>query len=251
MKHNEVAGLSTVEGQAGERVGVHGLRIPTSIEYLQEFDTGEYRALMPAMPEVPDTTRSPGREARRHVADAVVPNVAFLVAYETVSVTAGVIAAVAAGLVLVVVRLLNKQKLTMVFAAFGVVLLHAGTVVATGDGRDYFLPWLLFNTGLTLALAGSLALGRPISARLARSAALSRDAPKHRKVTALWTALCALHLAVGLPLYSADLVVALGVAKFVLGPPAILLLGIWSWRILRGPAAGEARAESGKDEPTS
>lgn len=205
---------------------------------------------MPATPEVPEATRPSSREARRHVADAVLPNVAFLVAYETVGVTAGVIAAVVAGLVLVVVRLLHKQKLTMVFAAFGVVLLHAGTAVATGEGRDYFLPWLLFNTGLMLVLAGSLAVGRPISARLTRSSALSHDESKHKKVTALWAALCALHLVVGLPLYSADLVVALGVAKFVLGPPAILLLGIWSWRILRGPAAGVPRGESGKDEST-
>lgn len=172
---------------------------------------------------------------------------AFLVVYETVGVTAGVIAAIVAGLVLAVVRLLNKQKLTVVFAAFGLVLLHAGTVVVTGDGRDYFLPWLLFNVGLTLVLAGSLVLGKPLSARITRSASLSRDLAKHKKVTALWTVLGLLHLLVGLPLYSADLVVALGVAKFALGPPAILLLGMLSWRILR-TSAGD---ESGKDAPGS
>ncbi|MBK1787545.1 DUF3159 domain-containing protein [Prauserella cavernicola] len=201
---------------------------------------------MTSSQEAREESRPQSRDARRHVADAVVPNVAFLVAYETVGVTAGVISAIVAGAVLVVIRLLNKQKLTMVFAAFGVVLLHAGTVVATGDGRDYFLPWLLFNVGLTVVLAGSLLLGRPISARMTRSAALSRDISKHKKVTALWTLLGALHLLVGLPLYSADLVVALGVAKFALGPPAILLLGVLSWRILRTPDQDDESGESGE-----
>lgn len=175
----------------------------------------------------------------RHAVDAVVPNVAFLVGHEMAGVAVGVTAAVVAGLVLVGLRLLRRRRPTVVFAAFGLVLLHAGTVVATGEGRDYFLPWLLFNIALTLVFVVSLVAGRPVTARLTRYAGLTGDVSTHRRVTALWAGLCVLHLAVGLPLYAADMVVALGVAKFVLGPPAFLLLGLLSWRMLDRTATGD------------
>jgi len=195
------------------------------------------------------TARPSIHDMRRHLADAVLPNVAFLVGYELVSALAGVVAALAAALVLVGVRLLRGHRLTAVAAGFGLVVLHTAMVVLTGEGRDYFLPWLIFNAVLTLVFTVSLVIGRPITARLSRFAGMSHDLSKHRLVTALVTALGVAHLAVGLPLYVADMVVALGVAKFLLGPPAILVLGVLTWRLLhQAPAdeadkAGVARAE--------
>jgi Kef-type K+ transport system membrane component KefB len=180
------------------------------------------------------------RDMRRHLADAVLPNVAFLVGYETVSALTGVVAALAAALVLVGVRLLRRNTLTAVVAGFGLVVLHTAMVVLTGEGRDYFLPWLIFNGVLTLACTVSLVIGRPITARLSRFAGMTPDPSRHRLVTALVTALGVAHLAVGLPLYLADMVVALGVAKFLLGPPAILVLGILTWRLLHQAPADEA-----------
>ena len=181
---------------------------------------------------------------RRHLVDAVVPNVAFLVGYELVSALAGVVAALAAALVLVGLRLLRRHKLTAVAAGFGLVVLHTAMVVLTGDGRDYFLPWLIFNGALTVVFTASLMIGQPITARLSRFAGMSDDLSRHRLVTALCTGLGLVHLAVGLPLYSADMVVALGVAKFLLGPPALLVLGIVSWRLLSRAPAGEAEVAS-------
>lgn len=173
-----------------------------------------------------------GRDLRRHLADAVLPNIAFLVGYEALGVQEGVIAAVAAGLVLVVVRLLARRRLTMVFAAFGLVLLHVLMVLVTGEGRDYFLPWLVVNSLATTVFAGSWLIGRPISMRLSRFSGMTDEPSAHLRVTALWTALWVLHLLVGIPLYVASEVVALGVAKFVLGPPAIIVWGYLTWRLL-------------------
>jgi hypothetical protein len=181
---------------------------------------------------------------RRHLADAVVPNVAFLVGYEMVGALAGGVAALAAALVLVGIRLLCRHKLTAVAAGFGLVVLHTAMVVLTGDGRDYFLPWLIFNGVLTVVFAASLLIGRPITTRLSRFAGLSDDLSRHRLVTALCTGLGGLHLATGLPLYLADMVVALGVAKFLLGPPALLVLGILSWRLLGRAPADQAEVAS-------
>ncbi|GAA4669928.1 DUF3159 domain-containing protein [Amycolatopsis dongchuanensis] len=194
------------------------------------------------------TTRRPvrpsGQDLRRHLADALVPNVAFLVGYKLTGVLAGVAAAVVAGLVLVVLRLLRRRGLTVVFAAFGLVLLHAVTVLSTGEGRDYFLPWLLLNSALTVVFVLSLALRRPITARLRRFGGSTGDTSRHTLVTALWAGLWALHLVVGLPLYFADMVVALGVAHFVLGPPALLALGLLTWRLLSRTPAYEAGGSS-------
>jgi intracellular septation protein A len=184
-----------------------------------------------------------GRDLRRHLADAVLPNIAFLVGYEALGVQEGAIAAVAAGLVLVVVRLVARRRLTMVFAAFGLVLLHVLMVLVTGEGRDYFLPWLVFNSLATVVFAGSWLLRRPISMRLSRFSGLTDDPAAHLRVTALWTGLWVLHLLVGIPLYAASHVVALGVAKFVLGPPAIILWGYLTWRLLRGPAVAVAAVD--------
>lgn len=172
------------------------------------------------------------------------PNVAFLLGYETAGVSAGVVAAIAAGLVLVVLRLLRRRRLKVVFAAFGLVLLHLATVVTTGEGRDYFLPWLLFNSALAMVFVFSLVLRQPITARMSRFGGLTDDVSRHTLVTALWTGLWVLHLAVGLPLYFADMVVALGVAHFVLGPPALLVLGVLSWRLLGRAAADDLVATS-------
>jgi uncharacterized membrane protein len=172
-------------------------------------------------------------DLRRHLADAVLPNAAFLACYELFGVPQGVLAALVAGAVLVVVRLVARRPLKVVFAAFGLVLLHAASVLLTGEGKDFFLPWLLLNVAGAFAFLVSVLVRRPLTSRLSRFAGLTDDPGKHRTVTLLWTGLFALHLVVGLPLYLADQVVALGVAHFVLGPPALLLWGWLTWRILR------------------
>jgi hypothetical protein len=177
--------------------------------------------------------RLTGRDLRRHLADAVLPNAAFLIFYETHGVPAGVLAAVVAGVALVAVRLVARRPLKVVFAAFGLVLLHAVMVMITGEGRDFFLPWLILNGVVAVGFLTSLAIRRPLSGRLSRFSGLTSDRRQHMKVTALWSGLWLLHLVVGVPLYLAHQVVALGVAHFVMGPPALLLWGLLTWRLLR------------------
>jgi intracellular septation protein A len=174
-----------------------------------------------------------GRDLRRHLADAVIPNAAFLIFYETYGVLGGVVAAVIAGTALLVARLLKKRPLKVVFAAFGLVIAHAVMVLITGEGRDFFLPWLVLNGVAAAGFLISLVIRKPVSAKLSRFSGLTADRRQHRKVTALWSGLWLLHIAVGLPLYLTHQVVALGVAHFVLGPPALLLWGFLTWRMLR------------------
>jgi uncharacterized membrane protein len=188
-------------------------------------------------------------DLQRHLADAVLPNAAFLVGYEAVSASVGVIAALVVALALAALRLLRRRRPTMVAVAFGLVLLHAATVLLTGEGRGYFLPWLLLNGALTLVFATSLLIGRPITRRMSRFAGLSDDLARHRLLTAMWAGFWVLHLAVGLPLYLADMVVALGVASFLTGPPGLLVMGFLSWRLLRRTPADEASSSILIEQP--
>jgi uncharacterized membrane protein len=192
--------------------------------------------------DVEQQTRISRTDMRRHLVDAFVPNVAFLIAYESFGVAAGVLAAVAAGLVLVVARLSRKHSPKVVFTAFGLVVIHATTVLITGEGRSYVLPWLVLNAALLVLFAASLLLRKPLSTRLSTLKGVSSDPATHMRVTAIWTGLWALHLLVGVPLYLADQVVALGTAHFVLGPPAVMLLIFLSWRLLRVPNPPQAAA---------
>lgn len=190
---------------------------------------------MPLEPDPPPTTGLPTADLRRHLADAVLPNAAFLLGYKAFGVHEGVIAALCAALVLVVARLIARQRLTVVMAAFGLVAVHATAVLITGHGRDFFLPWLALSAGLLAVFGVSLLRRRPVSRGLARFENLRDALGPHLRVTALWSALWALNLAVGIPLYLADQVVGLGLAHFLLGAPTFALLGLASWRSLRTP----------------
>ncbi|WP_327146133.1 DUF3159 domain-containing protein [Nocardia sp. NBC_01327] len=174
---------------------------------------------------------------RRHVIDALVPNSAFLLGYVIAGPLAGVAGALVVASVLVLVRVLRSEPLRLIAMSFGAVLLQAALVVGTGEGRNFFLSWLVVNTALLVVFAGSLVRGRPITVRIARRAGLPEDSDLHQRLTGYWLGLWALHLAVGLPLYLVNQVVALGIAHFVLGLPLLFALAVLSWRLLTRPAA--------------
>ncbi|MFI1918101.1 DUF3159 domain-containing protein [Nocardia sp. NPDC020380] len=167
---------------------------------------------------------------RRHVVDAVVPNAGFLLGYLTLGAMGGVVVALLLASVLVVVRAASGQPLRLITLSFCGVLLQAGLVLGTGEGRNFFLSWLALNTALVLVFAGSLLRGRPATAFVARRMDLPGDVAVHRTLTGYWLGLWSLHLVVGIPLYLANQVVALGIAHFVLGLPMLFALALISWR---------------------
>lgn len=191
------------------------------------------------MDETPRPAPPSKQDLLRHLVDAVLPNAAFVVGHEVAGVREGVIATLAVGLVLLALRLAARRRPTFVLGAFGIVAVHAGTVVLTGEGRNFFLPWMLLNAVLLVVFLISLVRRRPLTAKPAAGLGLSTHPGTHLRVTALWTALWALHLVIAIPLYAAHQVAALGVADFVLGPPALLLWGFLSWRMLRRASAPE------------
>jgi hypothetical protein len=170
------------------------------------------------------------------IAESSVPAALFVAVYTIGGhdATLAAIVAVVVGAALTIARVVKGQTLQFALSGlFGIAL--AGFVVAkTGNASDFFLPGILINIGYAAAYFVSILVRWPIMGVLIGS--LTGEPTAWRKdrlllrtytrVTWIWVGLFALRLAVQLPLYLADALVALGVAKVAMGIP-LFVLGLW------------------------
>jgi len=188
------------------------------------------------------------------MAETAVPAIAFVVAYTISGSDTNTAAAVAVGLavVLAVARLVRRESPR--HALSGLIGVGFAAFIATRSGKaeDFFLPGLLFNAAYASALLISIAVRWPligvIVTKLDGEDNSWRDDPRrvraYRLATWLWVGLFSLRLLVQLPLYLAEEVVALGIARTAMGLP-VFALGLWlSWLLVRGvrPAPAPAQA---------
>ncbi len=177
------------------------------------------------------------------VAESVVPAAAYVLTY-TVSgqdTTISLIVAVGLGVLFGVARLIRRQTVQFALAGIAGLALSAYVVSRTGRAADFFLPGLLANAGYALAYLISIIVRWPllgvIVATLRGGDMSWRKDPRQvrdfSRASWIWVVLFSLRLAVQLPLYLADAVTALGVARIAMGIP-LFAVGIWlSWLILR------------------
>jgi len=177
------------------------------------------------------------------VAESVVPAAAYVLTY-TVSgqdTTISLIVAVGLGVLFGVTRLIRRQTMQFALAGIAGLALSAYVVSRTGRAADFFLPGLLANAGYALAYLISIIVRWPllgvIVATLRGGDMSWRKDPRQvrdfSRASWVWVVLFSLRLAVQLPLYLADAVTALGVARIAMGIP-LFAVGIWlSWLILR------------------
>lgn len=151
------------------------------------------------------------------------------------------LAACAVMLVAVVIRLVQRTPLTQ--ALSGAVGVAIGAVWAwrVGDATGYFVPGLWTNAATFAALVLSILVGWPVVgivvAVLRGHGMAWRGDPRLRRrfAVATWimAGLFALKLAVQVPLYLADEVAALGVAKLAMGVPLFVLVAWAIWLMVR------------------
>lgn len=198
-------------------------------------------------------------------AESALPAAAFVAVYTAggQEVETAAIVAVAIAVVLGLARILRGQTIQYALGGlFGVAF--AGFVATrTGRAEDFFLPGLLANLGWGAAFLISAAVRRPIIGYLAvaigarpryptvqeepacegESCKAQSDFRAWRtdpafvraatRTTLLWAGLFITRLAVQLPLYFTDSLVALGTAKIAMGIP-LFALGVWiSWLLMR------------------
>lgn len=180
---------------------------------------------------------------RRGAWDATLPPVAFGVGWLVgdASVWAGVVAAVAVGAAVAGWRIRRGDRPRSVLIGLLAVCLAALVALRTGRAVDFFLLQLLSNAASALAWMVSIVIRWPLlgvvvgtvlgqGARWRRDPALLRA---YRRGSWVWVSQYAIRVAVFLPLYLTDQVVALAVARAALTWPLIAACLAVSWWVIR------------------
>jgi hypothetical protein len=191
---------------------------------------------------------------REALIDSGLPTVVFVSVYGLNGQVLGpaLVAALAIGAVLAGVRLWRREKLANVAAGFVAVGIAAWLSARTGRAEDFFLPGILINAGYAVGYLVSILVRWPllgILVGLATGEGMGwRQVPyllrAYTLASWLWAAMFALRLAVQLPLYLAGEVVALGVARVVMGWPLFLLCLWLSWLVISRARAAQSAAEA-------
>lgn len=191
---------------------------------------------------------------RRGMLDSALPAVTFVITYLVTgqSMTPALVAALLVGGVVAALRLARRDSLRHVLAGFAGVAVSVVVARTTGRPVDYFVPSLLSNSAAAIAWAVSIWVRRPllgvVVGTVTRSTTWRTDKRllrAYQRASWIWTGSFVLRVVVMTPLWLSDQLVALGVAKVVMGWPMVLVV-IWlSWQVLRPAYAARRRgAES-------
>jgi Protein of unknown function (DUF3159) len=180
---------------------------------------------------------------RHGIADSSLPGLAFVIAYTASGqeLDVAIWTAVGLGLVMFAIRIVRRETLQFALAGLVGVAIAAFVAKQTGRAEDFFLPGLFLNLAYAAAYLISIAVRWPligvIVGPLVGEGMEWRKDPElmraYTRASWIWVGLFVLRLAVQLPLYFADELVALGVAKTAMGFP-IFALAVWlSYLVLR------------------
>jgi hypothetical protein len=177
----------------------------------------------------------------RGIVEAVLPPMAFLVAYTiTNDLFWSVVPPLALAMIFVVVRVATKSPVLPAIGGLILTAVSAGFALWTGNASDNFVLGFVINgIGLALMLL-SLLTRRPllglVAGFLTGDEHWRDDKAKFRVAviaTLLWVGLFGIRLAVELPLYFADAAQALAATKLILGLP-LYAVTLWlTWLLMR------------------
>jgi hypothetical protein len=98
----------------------------------------------------------------RGMVDATLPTLAFLVGNTAAGLRAGIWAAVAAALLVFLLRLVRRESVQQAVSGLFAVGIAVALAAATGQARDFFVPGLIRNAAIGVVLLGSVAFRRPL-----------------------------------------------------------------------------------------
>lgn len=188
----------------------------------------------------------------RGIIDSGVPTLTFVFAYLITSQNLGtsVVAALAAGVLIAVWRVVRRESLTQIGVGFLGLLVSAGFAKYTGKAGDFYLPGLLTNVVYGSVFLISILVRWPLIGvflgYFTGQGTTWRKTPSQRRALAaatwIWVGLFFARLAVQAPLYLSDAVTALGIVKVVMGWPLFLAAAYFTYRVLE-PTYKAMRAE--------
>ncbi len=178
--------------------------------------------------------------------DATVPVVAFVIGFTAAQAAASPVAwgggaAVAAAVALGAFRLARGRRPRSVLLGLLGVAAAALIALYTGRAVDFFLVQIVTNAASALAWALSIVirwplLGLVVGTALGNRTAWRRDPALlrgYQRASWAWVAQYLVRLVVFVPLFAADQLVALGVARVVLTWPLVAACVAVSWPLLR------------------
>ncbi|MBC9954883.1 DUF3159 domain-containing protein [Leucobacter sp. cx-42] len=178
----------------------------------------------------------------RGVAETVIPAFVFIVVFAiTKEARTAALGSGALAIVAVIVRLVQRETIVAALSgALGVGIAVLITLI-TGRGVDYFLSGFIVNAAWSLGLLISIIAGWPAIGLILGF--LRGDMTGWRKdkfirraavwLTTLWLLLFLGRLAVQFPMYLANQVEMLGVARIVMGIPLFAACIVVTWLVLR------------------
>ncbi len=181
--------------------------------------------------------------SREMLIDSGLPTVVFVTVYALngSDLAPALFAALGAGALLAVLRLVRRDSVQNVFAGFVALGIAAWFANRTGQAEDFFLPGILINVGYGTAYLVSILVRWPllgVLVGLATGEGMSwRQTPYLLRAYTIaswfWVAMFAIRLSVQVPLYLTEGVVALGIARVAMGWP-LFLLTLWlSWLVIK------------------
>lgn len=185
----------------------------------------------------------------RGILEAVLPGIAFLLAYvltESVFVSAAIPLTVAT--LAIVIRLLQRQQIKSGIYGLVGVAVSATSMLLTRRAEDFFLPSILAATGYALVLFVSVAVRRPLFGYalsfVDASLASWRTTPQLRRLANLltlsWAGMFLSRTVIQTPLLLAGHVETLALVRLVMGIP-LTVLTLWvSWVLVKSYAAKNA-----------
>jgi len=209
------------------------------------------------------------------VIEALVPGLLFVTVFSaTRDLRTSLTIAVGASVLAVLARVVTRSNPTQAVTGVVGVAICAVFAARSGEARDFYVPGLLTNVGygsvyllstipfrrfrlpLTAVHVGPgpfPLLGVLLGPLTGEGLSWRRDPRRlraYQRVTWLWVGLFAVRLVVQLPLYFADAVGALGVARLVMGVPLFATAAWLTWMILRSvpirPSEPEEPGEPGE-----
>lgn len=188
----------------------------------------------------------------RGVIDSGIPTAVFVVAYVVTSsqLKPSLIAALMAGGLIAVWRLVRRESLVQIGAGFAGLAISAWFAARTDNASNVYLPGMLTNLGYGSAFLLSILVRWPLIG--VAMGVLTGDGTSWRKDPALrrayaaaswiWVGLFYSRLIVQAPLYFAGWVEVQGIVKIVMGYPLFLAAAYFTYRVLR-PILARKRAE--------
>ena len=179
----------------------------------------------------------------RGAIESAVPALAFLITYQIAGRDADLALKVAGGLAALaaILRLIRRESLQFVIGGALGVAISAWFVSRTGRAEDFFLPDMIKNAAYGAVYLLSVLVRYPLIGIILGSIEGEplkwiRDLDRRRTAmtaTWLWVGMFAIRVGIMFPLYWAEALNALGVAKIALGYPLFILVVWLTYRIVR------------------